>query len=998
MDANVQRLLTDKLYDKRKQGALELEKLIRESLATKDHERIRKIVDQLCHEYAYAVHQPYARNGGLIGLAAASIALGSDEVARYLNEIVPPVLACFTDQDARVRYYACEAMYNISKVAKGEVLLSADSELSVKNGAELLDRLIKDIVSESAAHYVSILNYDEQRQEKVDNDRSSQQSSDDITPAFSLARFVPLLEERIHVLNPFTRQFLVAWLSLLDTIPDLELVHYLPSFLGGLFKFLGDQNRDVNIATQGLLERLLAEIVKIAKIKRDVAESRRSRQFARVRRDSASQTQATSSDGSAVDDNAVESISDSDGESNGDWIPGQDVEIDHAAILDILLKFVDPSSNDESSSLLRIEGLPKQKEEEIGIVALRWIETFFEVASDDILTFIPRLLGQVLPALASQSEAFSTQAGSVNRALIDYVMAYEDQNKHIETPPENTKEVATTGTTGHGHQKSIASITDQDIAQIAPSENTEQPKSEERSPEAEETQSIEFKHELDYAEAVRVLQLQLLHEREETRVAAINWLRLLHKKAPEKVLALHDGTFPVLLKTLSDAAEAVVIQDLQLLSQLSKHSEDNYFSSFMIALLQLFSTDRKLLEIRGNLIIRQLCINLKPERIYRTFADCIEKDEDIEFSSIMVQNLNNNLITAPELAELRKRLRNIDNKDGQAFFVALFKAWSHNAVATFSLCLLAQAYEQAYNLLQIFADLEMTVNMLIQIDKLVQLLESPVFTFLRIQLLEPEKYPYLYKCLYGLLMLLPQSSAFAALKNRLNSVNAIALLHVPPTQPTSARTSVAAGSSIPGSSTSTVGRLAGRREPGPGNINTTGEVRWPELLDKFRGTQEKARKRNERLLRGGDDDDDEFESMPKIERRTRAPTQSADTDGQQGRMSGNSGRQSVDIGRPGSRLSMERGMVGTGAGFGLRQAPNNSSQRPVGTRIERRPDTVPAAGNNDIYRPAHKSRHSLIGKFGIRSTSKDKDKKEERPGGQGGAGTGFGGSALKKGP
>ena len=62
------------------------------------------------------------------------------------------------------------------------------------------------------------------------------------------------------------------------------------------------------------------------------------------------------------------------------------------------------------------------------------------------------------------------------------------------------------------------------------------------------------------------------------------------------------------------------------------------------------------------------------------------------------------------------------------FFVSLFRAWCYNAVATFSLCLLAQAYEQAYHLLQIFADLEMTVNMLIQIDKLVQLLESPVFT------------------------------------------------------------------------------------------------------------------------------------------------------------------------------------------------------------------------------------------------------------------------------
>lgn len=53
-------------------------------------------------------------------------------------------------------------------------------------------------------------------------------------------------------------------------------------------------------------------------------------------------------------------------------------------------------------------------------------------------------------------------------------------------------------------------------------------------------------------------------------------------------------------------------------------------------------------------------------------------------------------------------------------------------------------------------------------------------TDLRLQLLEPEKYPYLYKCLYGVLMLLPQSSAFAALKNRLNSVSNIALLHTGP--------------------------------------------------------------------------------------------------------------------------------------------------------------------------------------------------------------------------
>ena len=41
----------------------------------------------------------------------------------HLPELVQPVLTCFEDQDARVRYYACESLYNISKVARGAVLV-----------------------------------------------------------------------------------------------------------------------------------------------------------------------------------------------------------------------------------------------------------------------------------------------------------------------------------------------------------------------------------------------------------------------------------------------------------------------------------------------------------------------------------------------------------------------------------------------------------------------------------------------------------------------------------------------------------------------------------------------------------------------------------------------------------------------------------------------------------------------------------------------------------
>jgi vacuole morphology and inheritance protein 14 len=53
-----------------------LERVIRDLAAGKEFDRIKKIILQLCNDYAYAVHQPHARNGGLIGLAAAAIALG----------------------------------------------------------------------------------------------------------------------------------------------------------------------------------------------------------------------------------------------------------------------------------------------------------------------------------------------------------------------------------------------------------------------------------------------------------------------------------------------------------------------------------------------------------------------------------------------------------------------------------------------------------------------------------------------------------------------------------------------------------------------------------------------------------------------------------------------------------------------------------------------------------------------------------------------------------
>jgi vacuole morphology and inheritance protein 14 len=300
--------------------------------------------------------------------------------------------------------------------------------------------------------------------------------------------------------------------------------------------------------------------------------------------------------------------------------------------------------------------------------SLRWIVEFLDICPEDVLPFAPKILAHLLPAMASGVETIRLAAARVNSSLMDYVVSLSDELTSSEPPSAGPSRIPTSVVKENSNERRDSSSNPR--GSISGSRELDKRESEVQTPPpplmsnkmVSPTSPPKPQVDLDYAAAVNSLTLLFLNDHEATRVAALTWLLMLHRKAPKKVLAFNDGTFPALLKTLSDPAEAVVTRDLQLLSQISRNSGDDYFASFMENLLQLFSTDRKLLETRGNLIIRQLCVSLSAERIYRTLADCIEKEEDVEFASIMVQNLNNNLITAPQLADLRKRLRNLETK------------------------------------------------------------------------------------------------------------------------------------------------------------------------------------------------------------------------------------------------------------------------------------------------------------------------------------------------
>ncbi|KAF5333207.1 hypothetical protein D9611_002533 [Ephemerocybe angulata] len=871
MDTALSRQLTDKIYEKRKAAALEIERQVRECHQQGEQKKIAQMIDQCVEWFNNPANPIHVRNGGLIGLAGTSIALGVD-IAPYMDKFIHPLLNCFIDAESRIRYFSAECLYNIAKSSGGEVLvyfndmfdalskLAADSELSVKNGAELNDRLLKDLVAEFASVYIPM--YPETAKTRNDQDKGvlvDLTDSDGPKKAFSLANFIPMLNERIYVVNPFSRSYLVSWITVLDSVPELELITYLPEFLDGLFKYLSDPTEEVREATKNLLANLVREIHDVTIVSRQFEHHTKDRQRDHLQRHDLENGRDPEADQSshhgsdlAANNDVTSELDDQD---LGTWVPGQGVKIDYPAIIEILLQQLDVEHDEIQQS-----------------TALGWLADLVSFAPEVILPFTPRLIPGVLPNLAHHAESIHNAAVKANKLLFSTIQNLPTPQEGVVSPGTSVKggekvvptkfprspTPTTSGTPGR--QSTLSSHLAKDNAspdlpqdgqgvqrsrsgtvvdstprpsQISEMTSPNNDGSRSHSPVASvnsqgaanpslinsQTQD-EPADPFDYQATVNELTVQFISEFEETRVTALKWLIMLHQKVPRKILAMDDGTFPALLKTLSDSSEEVIKHDLQLLAQISSSSEEGYFKAFMMNLLELFSTDRRLLETRGSLIIRQLCVNLNTEKIYRTFAEILEKEDDLEFASVIVQKLNIILITSPELADFRRRLKSLETRqDGQALFTTLYRSWCHNAVSVFSLCLLAQAYEHASNLLYIFAELEITVPMLVQVDKLVQLIESPVFTYLRLQLLEPEKHPYLFKCLYGLLMLLPQSSAFVSLRNRLNAVNSAGFLQVSPKLHT--------------------GTVSGRTKIG------RDEIKWQELLQHFRqvqGKHEKARR------------------------------------------------------------------------------------------------------------------------------------------------------------
>ncbi len=638
---------------------------------------MRNLVEFLAENFTQSQSATH-RKGGLAGIAAAATALRGNTAA-YLDLFLPSVLTCFSDSDSSVRQMALSSLFNILQMADEAALpylnvmfvgvckLAADVDPDVKNTLDLVDNQLKSMVTHAAQ-------------------------------SFDTAAFVPLLRDHANSTDMYVRRLFVSWVTTLDSVPEINMLEYLPDIMEGLFAMLSDANREVRTDAYDCLEDFLQQIaaVPLAEFEECVALQ---------------------------------------------------------PIVSTLVRF--------SSAEARF---PR-------VTAVEWLYQLIDLAGSIVRPVFAPVLDTVLARLGDTQQDIVEMAFKTSDLLMALVQR----------------------TDGDVGTESLLHI----ITETLPSTD----------------------------------QLQ--------RSEALRWLQMLLQKAPEDVIRRVDSVLTALLHNLTDDSSVDVLKlNLDTLARLALHDRAYFFNTILHRLLQLLAGDRRLLEARGAFIIRRLCLLLDARDMYLSFSRLLVWEPRTEFVSVFIELLSLILLTAGEMAEFRTLLRGALGAGGEetgsdtlptpptgppkdtleggggasgtassastaaadaasasakreeggeggvryaadmsAFevFSVLYGTWCHNPVATITLCLLSEAYEVAHGIVASLVERQITVGLLMQLDKLVQLIESPVFVTMRVHLVHPERpdHGHLLRCLYAVLMLLPQSAAFTVLRDRIQSVTSL---------------------------------------------------------------------------------------------------------------------------------------------------------------------------------------------------------------------------------
>ena len=159
--------------------------------------------------------------------------------------------------------------------------------------------------------------------------------------------------------------------------------------------------------------------------------------------------------------------------------------------------------------------------------------------------------------------------------------------------------------------------------------------------------------------------------------------------------------------------------------------------------------------------------------------------QDLDFVSNFVSVMINVFLTSNETLDLRNILKDCISKKGRGLrdenraqlFYILLNTFAHNIMAILSLCIWAGAYLTASTFLHKIDPLDINLMCYVELDQLIEFLERPLFQDLHLRMLECDTDPgqegsgaMLYRVLKSILMLIPQSTSYSILKERLLTV------------------------------------------------------------------------------------------------------------------------------------------------------------------------------------------------------------------------------------
>lgn len=644
------------------------------SQAANINEKVTLLIANIVQDFCRSAW-PSQRTSGLVALSILTFALEKERAQQHAELLTDPVLVCFSDEDALVRYKACEAFYNIAKVIRAGILrnisgvfdglcrLYTDVEQNIKEGAQSLDRLIRDIVME-------------QRH-------------------FDFAELIPLITCRIHILNPNVRQLVLGWIVLLDSLPQVDMISFLPHFLEGLFSILASENRNFRMEAQACLESIWGHIQRSAVDRPERTQQAIAEAASTVARCCRAGNEQRSED--AMRMQALKWLVDS-----------VKLQVDLESGVTFFLAGPSGKASQELPAWL-----PQKR------AAPRDLPEGASAGSQGGLQqLIPELLPGALYCLDDGEAEIRRNAAEANAMLLQETLKLES-----DLPVEQMASAVICAMSDVGGQ--------------------------ERS--------------------------------REVLLKCLGWADTLLDKCPARVVEpeVRGKFFEAAEKALLREEEEVASTALRFMAQLASTAEtlrkgDDLVGHMCERLFDLMKKQQSLLTRRGELIIRLMCKRVDAKRFFATAAKTLETIEDPPFARNLVQVLNRGLLTGPETQKFRAQLR--AESSGQvasaSFPMILMKSWLCCPVSSLALSFWMNWYELAAQLATRLATMQRTEEIEEQLKHFVELLESPVFSDVRLQLLTRRR-PALLRAVLRLAALLPQERA---LQRRLQVVETGLLL------------------------------------------------------------------------------------------------------------------------------------------------------------------------------------------------------------------------------